>query len=126
MATKEAVKPLPVSKPGRKVQVIDIAARVIINEEGHAVSVDGVEIHIAPKEFRILLVLYKATGKTLSRADILREVWGAKGKQMDERTVDQHIARLRRKINAAGLRGAGIALDVIKTQNSFGYIYRPV
>lgn len=124
MAIKEAVKSaIPQSKLGRKIQIVDIAARVSINEDRHEIFVDGMEIRIAPKEFKIIVVLHNS-GKTMSRADILRKVWGVKGKQMDERTVDQHVARLRRKINAAGLRGAGSPLSVIVTQNSFGYMYK--
>lgn len=123
MAIKEAVKP-KTSKLGHKFQVVDMTARVTINEERHEVFVDGAEVRIAPKEFRILVVLYKV-GKTMSRADILREVWGVKAKTMDERTVDQHIARLRRKINMAGFQSTGQSINVVKTQNSFGYVYKP-
>lgn len=121
MATKEAVKPTLVSKPGRKVQVLESDKRISINEERHEVFVDAVEISIAPKEFHILKVL-RQSGKTMSRQEILRAIWGAKATRMEERTVDQHVARLRRKLTAAGVPGA----DVIKTQNSFGYVYKPV
>lgn len=120
MATKEAVKPPLVSKPGRKVHILESGKRILIDEERHEVFVDSAEISIAPKEFKILLVL-KQSGKTMSRQDILRAVW-SNGKHLDERTVDQHIARLRRKLSAAGVLGT----EVIKTQNSFGYVYKAV
>ncbi len=128
MATKTAVKPaksvasVPISKPGHKIQVIDTKRRIAINNESHEVIVDGIAINVAPKEFKIASLL-SSSSKTFSRADILRTVWGSEAaKTMSERTVDQHVARLRKKITAAGIRGA----EVIKTQNSFGYVYKPI
>lgn len=123
VTTKEAPKVVPLpSKVGRRVKVVESGERISINEERYEVTIDGSEIYVAPKEFKILAIL-KQSGKTMSRRDILNAVWGAtKSNRLDERTIDQHIARLRRKITAAGIRGA----DVIRTQNSFGYVYKPI
>lgn len=129
MPTKELEKEtaIPLSKmrrlaTGHKVRVIDSTKRVNIDEERHEVTVDGNLINLAPKEFKVLALL-KNSGKTMMRVDILKEVWGVTAsKNMEERTVDQHIARLRKKISNAGVRGA----EVVKTQNSFGYVYKQV
>ena len=104
---------------GHKVRVIDIKSRIFIDEARHEVLIDGSVVHVAPKEFKILALL-KTAAKTVSRIEILEAVWGKK--RIDPRTVDQHIARLRRKISGAGIHGS----SVIKTQNSFGYVYNAV
>ena len=62
-------------------------------------------------------------GTVFVRAELLEKVWGLKkASHMDVRTVDQHIARLRQKLPARGVLGT----NVIKTQNSFGYMYKQV
>jgi two-component system, OmpR family, alkaline phosphatase synthesis response regulator PhoP len=58
----------------------------------------GVEmIELAPKEFDLLLSLLKARGAVVSRLRLLREVWGYSAAVVT-RTVDTHIAELRRKL----------------------------
>ncbi len=105
---------------GKKVVFVDSKTRVIIDEDRHEVTVDGNHVNLAPKEFLVLVAL-KNSGKTMSRTDIMRAVWGAKSiADIDARTVDQHVARLRRKISNAGIMGS----LVVKTQNSFGYMYK--
>lgn len=58
------------------------------------------ELELTPNEFKILYHLAKNEGRTLSRSDILREVWG-ENLHVVERTVDKHICSLRRKMGAA-------------------------
>lgn len=58
------------------------------------------ELDLTPNEFRILYHLAKNEGRTLSRAEILREVWG-ENLHVVERTVDKHICSLRRKMGPA-------------------------
>ncbi|MBI5594753.1 MAG: response regulator transcription factor [Elusimicrobia bacterium] len=54
---------------------------------------------LTPKEFDLLACLIKVRGKALSRDEILEKVWGyEKGLDLSTRTVDQHVARLRRKL----------------------------
>jgi DNA-binding response OmpR family regulator len=55
-------------------------------------------INITPTEFRILVYLAQNSGKALSRAQILGEVWGTDESMIDERVVNVHIRRLREKI----------------------------
>ena len=80
----------------------------------HEVRVKGRAVELAPKEFELLKILIEAQGKVLSR-DLLRErIWGhTKDMDISTRTVDQHIARLRRKLKTAGRR--------IVTVPRFGY-----
>jgi two-component system alkaline phosphatase synthesis response regulator PhoP len=58
-------------------------------------------IEVTGKEFELLKILWAARGKVLSREDILERVWGIdKAADIDTRTVDQHMARLRAKLGA--------------------------
>jgi len=54
-------------------------------------------IELAPKEFDLLLALLRARGAVVSRLQLLREVWGYSAAVVS-RTVDTHIAELRRKL----------------------------
>lgn len=55
------------------------------------------EIEMTPIEFKILYLLASKKGDVLTRQDILREVWG-KSQHVIERTVDQHVSKIRKKI----------------------------
>lgn len=58
------------------------------------------ELDLTPNEFRILYHLAKNEGRTVTRSEILREVWG-ENLHVVERTVDKHICSLRRKLGSA-------------------------
>jgi len=61
--------------------------------------VGGHPREVTPKEFDLLACLIKAKGKPLTREELLEKVWGyEKGLDLSTRTVDQHVARLRRKL----------------------------
>lgn len=67
--------------------------------------VDGQVREVTPKEFDLLAVLIKAKGRPLSREQLLEKAWGYdKGLGLCTRTVDQHVARLRRKLRGARRR----------------------
>ncbi len=75
-------------------------------EEFDAVSIDtrarnvkkaNAEIALTPKEFDLLLALVRRRGAVASRLELLKEVWGHQAEVMT-RTVDIHIAELRRKL----------------------------
>ncbi|MBI5575962.1 MAG: response regulator transcription factor [Deltaproteobacteria bacterium] len=64
----------------------------------HEVRHDGKSVPLTTKEFRILQALLSApAGRVLTRESILEKVWGG-GTYVTDRTVDVHIAKLRRKI----------------------------
>jgi len=58
---------------------------------------DGTEITLTPRAFELLVALLGGAGRTLTRHDLLRTVWGYDG-SVTTRTVDAHIAELRRKL----------------------------
>jgi two-component system, OmpR family, alkaline phosphatase synthesis response regulator PhoP len=61
----------------------------------------GKALSLTTKEFELLKILFNAHGRVLSREDLLERVWGIdKAADIDTRTVDQHVARLRGKLGA--------------------------
>jgi DNA-binding response OmpR family regulator len=85
-----------------------------VDFERHEVKVNGAPVSLAPKEFQILRLLIEADGKILSRDQLSQSLWGAEqGLEMDIRIVDQHIARLRKKL--------GAERDRVATVSNFGY-----
>lgn len=70
---------------------------VEINQETRTVTRGGVPVELAPMEFALLMALVSRRGATASRLDLLREVWGHSAAVVT-RTVDTHIAELRRKL----------------------------
>lgn len=82
--------------------------------ERHEILVRGKPAYLAPKEFAILKLLIEANGKVLSREQLLEIIWGHEQDiELETRTVDQHIARLRRKLGPEKTR--------ITTVPNFGY-----
>ncbi len=70
---------------------------VEVNVASRVVTRDGVPVELTPREFDLLLELLRRRGEVLSRHDLLREVWGHRGRVMT-RTVDMHVVELRRKL----------------------------
>jgi DNA-binding response OmpR family regulator len=64
---------------------------------GRAVEVDGVQVRLTPSEFDLLYLLASSPGQVFSRRAIMEHLW--KGTYFgDGRTVDTHVASIRRKI----------------------------
>lgn len=89
---------------------------ITLNCETHRVTRDDDEIKLGPTEYRLLLTLMEKPGRVLSRDQLLDMVWG-RDIYVDTRTVDVHIARLRKALKGQGrddpirtVRGAGYAL----------------
>ena len=70
---------------------------VEINPASRTVTRAGQIVSLSPKEFDLLLTLVRRRGAVASRVELLREVWGHRVEVMT-RTVDIHIAELRRKL----------------------------
>lgn len=68
---------------------LDVAARTVLRR--------GEPVPLTPKEFDLLLALIQRRGAVASRLDLLREVWGHRAAVLT-RTVDTHVAELRRKL----------------------------
>jgi DNA-binding response OmpR family regulator len=70
---------------------------VEVDLRSRSVSRAGVRVELAPKEFELLRALHCGAGAVLSRRDLLNQVWGYSA-EVHSRTVDTHIAELRRKL----------------------------
>jgi len=93
------------------------AGGLTLDEETHAVHVDGVEVELTATEFKLLSALMRQPGRVQSRAHLLEKVWRSPV-SVHTRTMDMHVQRLRRKLGAMGscietVRGAGYRLRVV-------------
>jgi DNA-binding response OmpR family regulator len=68
-----------------------------LNERRRTVTKSGTAVPLSPKEFAVLVALARRNGAVAKRAELLREVWGDNVSDTT-RTVDVHIAELRRKL----------------------------
>jgi len=68
-----------------------------VNRDTRVVTRGGQPVELSPMEFALLLALLARRGATVSRLDLLQEVWGHSAAVVT-RTVDTHIAELRRKL----------------------------
>lgn len=69
----------------------------VFNQVSHVISRDGEKIETTHKEFDLALFLFRNQGRVLSRGHILESVWG-QNPDLNTRTVDTHISRLRNKL----------------------------
>jgi DNA-binding response OmpR family regulator len=70
---------------------------VVVDPAARAVTVGGRQVPLTPKAFDLMLALIRRQGAVASRVELLREVWGTSGDVLT-RTVDSHMAELRRKL----------------------------
>ena len=85
-----------------------------VDASARAVRRCGRQVELTPMEFDLLLALLRRRGAVASRLDLLREVWGYSS-SVQSRTVDTHIAELRRKLEG------GAASRHIVTVRKAGY-----
>jgi two-component system phosphate regulon response regulator PhoB len=85
-----------------------------IDIEGHNVALNDVEIMMSPTEFKLLYFLASHPDKVFSRNQLLDNVWGD-NVYVEDRTVDVHIRRLRKILEAQG------CADLVQTVRGFGY-----
>jgi two-component system phosphate regulon response regulator PhoB len=87
---------------------------LVMDLSAHRVLRGNRAIHLGPTEFRLLRFLLERPGRVYSREQLLDAVWG-RDIYVEPRTVDVHIRRLRKAINAPG------ESDLIRTVRSAGY-----
>jgi two-component system phosphate regulon response regulator PhoB len=120
------VKPFSVRELGLRIQAIlrrghestpaEVAralefGKLRIDRDAHRVWVEDREVPLTALEFRLLGALFDRRDRVQSRATLLDEVWGVSS-ELETRTVDTHVKRLREKLGAAGayietVRGVG-------------------
>lgn len=121
------VKPFSVAELGARIEALlrrsaperianEIEVRGIrLDRNAHRVTRNGREVRLGPTEYRLLEVFLESAGRVLSRSQLLDAVWGRDG-EIDERTVDVHVGRLRKAL----IRGN--EFDPIRTVRGAGYV----
>jgi DNA-binding response OmpR family regulator len=101
------------ARPGTPGRVLREGA-IVLDPARHLVTVGGAAVNLTPKEFELLQVFMEAAGRVLGREHLLTRVWGyAHADEIESRTVDVHVRRLRAKLGDEGRR--------IATVKSVGY-----
>jgi DNA-binding response OmpR family regulator len=91
-----------------------------IDLAGHRIRLNGEDRPLTPLEAQVLGIFLRARGRVVTRAEILREIWGVEV-EVETRTVDFHVMRLRRLIeenpgqprHLTTVHGAGYRLENI-------------
>jgi two-component system, OmpR family, phosphate regulon response regulator PhoB len=92
------------------------AGNIRLDAEAHRVEIRGREVPLTATEFRLLKLLLERQGRVQTRSRLLTDVWGY-ADDVDSRTVDTHVRRLRRKLGSEANR--------IETVIGVGYRLRP-
>ena len=85
---------------------------IVLDNERHQVTVNGAPVELTATEFRLLRLLMERKGRVQSREHLLLNVWNYET-EIETRTVDTHIRRLREKL--------GPEADLIETLRGVGY-----
>jgi DNA-binding response OmpR family regulator len=105
------------ARPAAAALPVLAAGTLTLDPGRHVATVAGVPLLLTPKEFDLLESLLESAGRVLSREHLLGRVWGyARADEIESRTVDVHIRRLRAKLGPEGRRiatvkGVGYRLD---------------
>lgn len=92
-----------------------VAGPVVIDRAAHRVAVEGEPVELTATEYKLLTTLAERRGRVQSRAQLLESVWEAHP-DIQTRTVDMHMQRLRTKL--------GPAAEWLETVRGFGYRFR--
>jgi two-component system phosphate regulon response regulator PhoB len=94
-----------------EVQVLEVGP-IRVDRVAHRVTVNGQEIQLTSLEFKLLVTLLERKNRVQTRGTLLTDVWGFVA-EIESRTVDTHVKRLREKLGEAGY--------VIETVRGVGY-----
>jgi two-component system, OmpR family, phosphate regulon response regulator PhoB len=104
----------PGSKESSKHETL-AAGRIELDLDAHICYVDQKELPLTLQEFRLLAYLIQGRGRVRTREELLSDVWNA-SPELETRTVDTHVKRLRDKLGEAGF--------IIETVRGVGYRIR--
>ena len=88
--------------------------KIVVDLQKHIVAIDGMQVNLGPTEYRLLVTLMQSPERVFSREQLLDHVWGISA-NVDTRTVDVHVGRLRKVIEV------GANKNIIRTVRGFGY-----
>jgi len=87
---------------------------LLIDPDSHRVAINDVDVMMSPTEYKLLHFFATHPNKVYSRNQLLDNVWGD-NVYVEDRTVDVHIRRLRKILDAQG------CADLVQTVRGFGY-----
>jgi two-component system phosphate regulon response regulator PhoB len=107
----EAILRRTAASAGSEGPQVVVLGDLVIDVPAHRVEVEGKEVLLTALEFRLLLDLATRAGRVQSRDALLERVWGY-SPNVETRTVDTHVKRLREKLGAGAkhietVRGVG-------------------
>ena len=102
---------------GASTNTVHECGPITIDEERHAVTMNGTSVDLSPTEFRLLLELVERQGKVVTKSHLLDRVWGM-GFATGATVVDTYISYLRKKLHTDGWQG-------IKTVRGIGFQIEP-
>ena len=102
------------TKVAERRNVVEIGT-VEIDKDAHTVTMDGQPVDLTATEYKLLVTLADRRGRVQSRAQLLEIVWES-APDIQTRTVDMHVQRLRAKLGPSG--------EMIETVRGFGYRLR--
>ena len=91
-----------------------IVGKIAVDLQKHIVAIDDLQVNLGPTEYRLLVTLMQSPERVFSREQLLDHVWGISA-NVDTRTVDVHVGRLRKVIEV------GANKNIIRTVRGFGY-----
>jgi two-component system phosphate regulon response regulator PhoB len=91
-----------------------VIGKLKINPDSHTVSYNENQIKLGPTEFKILYLFMTNNNRVLTREKIVNKIWGNET-EIDSRTIDVHIKRLRASLKNNGLE------ETIETVRGSGY-----
>jgi two-component system, OmpR family, phosphate regulon response regulator PhoB len=92
-----------------------VAGPISIDRSAHRATLDGKDLSLTATEYKLLLTLLERRGRVQTRPQLLETVWEAQP-DIQTRTVDMHVQRLRSKLGTAG--------RMIETVRGFGYRFK--
>jgi two-component system, OmpR family, phosphate regulon response regulator PhoB len=116
LRVKAVLRRLQPEQPDEPASELLQVGGIELDISGHQLRLGGKEVPLTATEFRLLRLLMERNGRVQTRGQLLSDVWGY-AEDIDSRTVDTHIRRLRRKL--------GPEADRIETVIGVGYRLRP-
>lgn len=90
------------------------AGELLLDLRSHELTINGDAVVLGPTEFRLLEFMLSHAGRTFNRSQLLDHVWG-RSADVEERTVDVHILRLRKALKPSGMDSS------VQTVRGVGY-----
>lgn len=93
-----------------------VAGALTVDRAEHRARLHGEELNLTATEYKLLVLLLERRGRVQTRPQLLETVWEAQP-DIQTRTVDMHVQRLRSKLGEVG--------EMIETVRGFGYRFKP-